>query len=94
MKGNNKYGRAGRRAVRAEAVVKFLDHYTYEDEHGRKRINGIALTDNQRRQIRRWRNGDTEHVNAAALLRLLHELDFNLPWFQGWAKLHRVSLTD
>ena len=89
----NRTGRAGRGGLRAAACVAFLDHYTTEDERRRTRINGHVLTDNQKRQIRRWRNGQTQHVNAAGFLRLLHELEFTLPWFHRWCKLHRIAVT-
>lgn len=90
----NKTGRAGRGGLRAEACVAFLDHYTTENKDGQKRINGVVLSPNQRRQIRRWRHGDTAHVNPAGFLRLLHELEFTLPWFHRWCRMHNVKVTE
>jgi hypothetical protein len=90
----NRTGRAGRGGVNAETIVAFLDYYTYPDEDTRrKRINGHLLSAAQVRQIRRWRNGHTTHVNPAAWLRFLHELEFNLPWFHTWCKQHNRKVT-
>lgn len=91
--GNNRYGRAGRRAVPAATVIAFLDAYTYEEEGGRKRINGKAILEADQRQIRRWRNGATGGVNPNRLVPFLVCYDFTLPWFHKWCKLHRKPLT-
>jgi hypothetical protein len=108
MKGHNKYGRAGKRGVPASTVVAFLDHYTYEGlnpepvrvgqlgspDNGRaKRINGITISAATQRAIRRWRNGQVEHVSVLGVSHVLAEFGFDLPWFHGWCKLHRKPIT-
>lgn len=90
----NKFGQAGRRGLRAEAAVAFLDAYTTrEDEHCRLRVNGHVITPTQRRTIRRWRNGGG-HINTAAFLRLIHEFALTLPWFHKWCKTNDVKVSD
>lgn len=85
MKGNNKFGAAGRNGTPAREVVEFLDHYTYPDEDtNRKRINGVLIADSDVRSIRRWRNGQVENVSHAALERLLHRHGFTEAWYGEW----------
>ena len=89
----NRFGAAGRNGLNPRACVAFLDHYTAPDPRGRKRVNGHVLNSTQQRAIRRWRNGDVESVSPAAFMRLLHELEFTVPWFHKWCKMHRYGPT-
>jgi len=99
-KGNNRYGAAGKGGIPAPTLLAFLDHYTYEADDNlhqpgsrAKFLNGKRVPDEHRRSIRRYRSGDTTHVSAGHLFKVLTYYGFDLPWFQGWAKLHRKPLT-
>ena len=100
MKGNNKYGAAGKGGVPAGTLVAFLDAYTYEGHNPSiapvdgenvraRRINGIKIPAPIQRSIRRWRNGQVERVSTRGLCHVLDTFGFTLPWFHQWAKLHR-----
>lgn len=108
MKGRNKYGRAGKSGVPAATLVAFLDYYTYEGTDATgigpggipvpvgprvKRINGMSIPAPLQRAIRRWRNGQVEHVSPTGLAHTLASFGFDLPWFHGWCKLHRKPIT-
>lgn len=99
-KGNNRFGAAGRGGVPADTILAFLNHYTYEasdPEQGvpqrSKFINGRRIPESHKRTIRRLRSGDSTHVSARLLVEYLTFYGFDLPWFQGWCKLHRKALT-
>lgn len=94
MRGNNKYGRGGKRGVPAPTIVAFLDHYTYTTEGARpqKRINGRHVIPSDQRQIRRWRNGETDVVNAERLATFLVSYGFEIAWFHQWAKKNKLPI--
>lgn len=103
---SNRYGRAGKGAVRADTAAAFFDHYAYEGAvlvtgaepyaaAGRTlRVNGVPVTPSDKRAIRRWRNGHSTHVGLKSLVPMLARYGFDLPWFHGWAKLHRRPVVD
>ena len=90
MKGNNRYGAAGRRGVPAASVAAFLDYYSYPDgDTRRRRINGSFTDKAVQRTIRRYRNGQVGRVSESALKVLLGTFGFDRRWFDQWCKLHR-----
>lgn len=98
---NNKFGAAGRRGVPASTLIAFLDAYTYEgfnptlpppQNQRAKRINGIIIPTSIQRSIRRWRNGQVEHISVRGLAHVLDTFGFTLVWFHQWCKLHRKPI--
>lgn len=66
-----------RNTVDAADLASFLDYRTELRPGGRPAryrsyINGIAVTDSDRRMIRRWRNGQVKRVTTRAANALLH----------------------
>ena len=84
----NKHGAAGTTGFKAEDVVAFLDAHRLtliRAGHPRQTINGIAVTQNNARVIRRWRN-EASGVTRRAAEKVFWAHSLTLTDFSKWLK--------
>jgi hypothetical protein len=82
-------GPASRRAVDPDALVQFItahESYRVDGTPQRRRlyINGVPVSDNDARTIRRWRAGKIEGVTIPAAAALLRRYGLTPFQFAAW----------
>jgi hypothetical protein len=82
-------GPASRRAVDPDALVDYLtakQHYVEDGTPKRRRlcINGIPVSANDARMIRRWRSGRIEGITVGAAAALLRRYDLTPFQYAAW----------
>lgn len=76
-------GRAARQAIDPESLIVYINDHASTATSGsprrtRKLINGIPITTNDNRTLRRWASGSIEGVTLAAAEAFLHRYELTL----------------
>lgn len=89
-------GPAAKRAVNPEAFVDFLtakEHYRVDGLPRRRRlcINGVWVSENDARMIRRWRSGKIEGITLDAATAMLQRYNLTLLQYAAWCGTLHVA---